>query len=144
MKKNHYGLISGVCKIWKSKFLKRMRIVVLLILISITQTFALDAYAQNKQLSLNAENETIVSILEEIEKQSEFYFMFDASRINVNQRKSIDCKNQLISSILDQLFENTGIAYSINDRQVLLTTINDDSDAKQQKNVSGKVTDSSG
>jgi len=143
MKKNHYGLIPGVCKIWKSKFLKRMRIVALLILITVAQTFAVDSYGQSKRLSLNAENETIVSILEEIERQSEFYFMFDASRINVNQRKSVDCENQLIGNILDQLFEDTGITYSINDRQVLLTTI-DKSDTEQQKSISGKVTDSSG
>ncbi len=143
MKKNHYGLISGICKIWKSKFLKRMRIVALLILITITQTFALESYAQNKRLSLDVKNETIVNILEEIEEQSEFYFMFDASRINVSQRKSVDCENQLIKNVLDQLFESTGITYSINDRQVLLTTI-DKSDGSQQKTVSGKVTDTNG
>ena len=140
MKKNHCELISGVCKIWKSKFLRKMRIVTLLLLISITQTFALDAYAQNKRLNLNVKNEAIVNILEKIEDQSKFYFMFDASRINVDQRKSVDCENQLITSILDQLFENTGIIYSINDRQVLLTT--EKSDAEQQKPVSGRVTDS--
>ena len=143
MKKNHYGLISGVCKIWKSKFFKKMRIVTLLILISITQTFALETYAQNKRLSLNAENKTIVSILEEIERQSEFYFMFDASRINVNQRKTVDCENQPIRNILDQLFEDTGITYRINDRQVLLTVINSIV-PEQQKSILGKVTDSSG
>jgi len=143
MKKNHYGLISGVCKIWKSKFLKRMRIVILLFLISITQTFALNAYAQNKRLSVNFKNEKIINILDKIEDQSEFYFMFDASRINVNQRKTVDCENQLITKILDQLFEGTGITYSINDRQVLLTII-DKSDTEQQKTVSGKVTDSFG
>ena len=143
MKKNYHGLISGVCKIWESKILKRMRIVALLLLISITQTFALDSYAQNKRLNLDFKNETIVNILENIEDQSEFYFMFDASRINVNQRKSVACENQLIRNILDQLFEDTGITYSINDRQVLLTTINK-FDNEQQKAVSGKVSDSSG
>lgn len=143
MEKNHYELISGACKIWKSKFLKRMRIVALLILISITQTFALDAYAQNKRLSLNVKNETIVNILEKIEDQSEFYFMFDASRINVYQKKSVDCENQPIRNILDQLFENTGITYSINDRQVLLT-IKEKFDTEQQISISGRVIDSSG
>ena len=119
-----------------------MRIVALLILISITQTFAFDTYAQNKQLSLNVKNETIVNILEKLEDQSEFYFMFDASRINVDQRKSVDCENQSIRNILDQLFEDTGITYSIKDRQVLLTT--EKSDIEQQKSVTGKVTGENG
>jgi TonB-linked SusC/RagA family outer membrane protein len=143
MEKDYYELISGVCKIWKSEFFKRMRIVVLLIMITVTQTFAVNAYAQSKRLSLNFKNEKIINILDKIEDQSEFYFMFDASRIDVNQRKSVDCEDQLISEILDQLFEDTGITYSIKDRQVLLTTI-DKFDTEQQKTVSGKVTDSSG
>ena len=142
MKKNHCNLISRVCEVWKSKLLKRMRIVILLLLISIAQTFALNTYSQNKRLNLDIKNETIVNILKEIEDQSEFYFMYDASRINVDQRKSVDCENQFITNILDELFENTGITYSINDRQILLSTI-EKSDTKQQT-ISGKVTDSSG
>ncbi len=143
MKKNHYELISGICNIWKSKILKKMRIVTLLILISITQTFALDAYAQNKRLNLNVKNETIVNILEKIEDQSEFYFMFDASKIDVTQRKSIDCENRTITSILDQLFENSGITYRISDRQIGLIST-EFADAQQGVTVSGKVTDHSG
>ena len=143
MKKNHYELIYRLNKIWKSQLLKKMRIVVLLILISVTQTFALDAYAQNKRLSLNFKNETIVNILEKIEDQSEFWFMYDASKINVNQRKSVDVENKLIGNILDELFNDTEISYSIHDRQILLS-ITDKSDTEQQKTVSGAVTDESG
>ena len=143
MKKNHYELISGVCKIWKSKFFKRMRIVTLLILISITQTLALDAYAQNKRLSVSAKNKTIVNILEKIEDQTEFYFMYDATMVDVNQRKSVNCENQPIKDILDQLFENTGIVYSVNNRQILLSTT-EKPGIQQQKNISGLVTDDTG
>ncbi|RIH63119.1 SusC/RagA family TonB-linked outer membrane protein [Mariniphaga sediminis] len=143
MKKNYYGLISGACIIWKSKLLKRMKIVTLLILVTITQAFALDSYAQNKRLSLRFTNERIINILDEIEEQSEFYFMFDASKIDVNQRKSIDCENQTITNILDQLFENTRITYRVSDRQIGLISTNF-ANADQSQAVSGKVSDSSG
>ncbi len=143
MKKIYYGLISGACIIRKSKLLKRMKIVALLILITITQTFALGSYAQNKRLSLSAKDEKIINILDEIEKQSDFYFMFDASKIDVSQRKSIDCENRTITSILDQLFEDTGITYRISDRQIGLISTKF-VDADQSLTVSGKVTDSSG
>ena len=77
-------------------------------------------------------NETIENILEKIENQSEYYFMYDATRINVNERKKLSSvKIQIISNILDQLFENTGITYSIKDRQILLTT--EKSKTEQQK-----------
>ena len=143
MKKIYCELISGGCNIRESKILRKMRIVALLLLISITQTLALGSYAQTKQLSLNCRNETILNILDKIEDLSEFYFMFDATIIDVNQRKSINCENQPITAILDQLLEDTKIVYEISDRQIVLTTAQK-AEAGQQLTVSGKVTDSSG
>lgn len=143
MEKNCCDLISGKLINWKSKFLRKMKIVVLLLLISITQTFALESYAQTQKLSLNYKNETIINILDKIENQSEFYFMFDATKIDVNQRKSINCENQPITAILDQLLEDTKIVYEISDRQIVLTSTQK-TEVQQQKTVSGKVSDSSG
>jgi len=142
-KKIYCELISGACNIWKSKFLRKMRIVTFLLLISITQAFAWESYAQTKQLSLNLRNETILNILNRIEDQSEFYFMFDATIVDVNQRKSINCDNQPITAILDQLLKDTKIVYEISDRQIVLTSAQK-ADVGQSKTVSGRVTDPSG
>ncbi len=142
-KKIYCELISGACMVWKSKFLRKMRIVTFLLLISITQAFAREGYAQTKQLSLNLRNETILNILNRIEDQSEFYFMFDATIVDVNQRRSINCENQPITAILDQLLKDTKIVYEISDRQIVLTSVQK-ADNEQSKTVSGLVTDSSG
>ncbi|WP_372934142.1 SusC/RagA family TonB-linked outer membrane protein, partial [Mariniphaga sediminis] len=120
-----------------------MKIVVLFLLIGVTQTFALDSYAQTKRISLNLKNATINRILDEIEDQSEFYFMFDGTIIDVYQRKSINCENQSITTILDQLLKDTHIIYEISDRQIVLFR-EQDSEVGQQKTISGKVTDSGG
>ena len=143
MKKNHFELILGECNFRESKFLKRMRIVVLLLLISITQTFALESYAQTKRLSLNFKNETIINILNEIEDISEFYFMFDATKIDLNQKKSIKCENQSVTKILDLMLEGTKIVYEISDRQIVLSS-QQDSESRQPKTITGKITDTSG
>tara|TARA_R110002050_G_scaffold300779_1_gene472593 strand:+ start:14213 stop:17710 length:3498 start_codon:yes stop_codon:yes gene_type:complete len=143
MKKINCELISGERNFWKSKFLRKMRIVAFLLLISITQTFALESYAQTKQLSLNLRNETIVNILNKIEDQSEFYFMFDATIVDVSQRKSINCVDQPITEVLEQLLKNTKIVYEISDRQIVLTSAQK-TEVGQSKTISGRVTDSSG
>ena len=141
MKKNYSDSISGKCNFWKSKFLRKMRIVVILLFIGITQTLAVGSYAQTKQLSLNCRNQTILKIINQIEDQSEFYFMYDATLVDVNQRKTINCENQRIIDILDELLEGTEIAYEISNRQIVLTHSNE---SDQQKTLSGKVTDISG
>jgi TonB-linked SusC/RagA family outer membrane protein len=143
MEKIYYDLIFGGYNIWKSKYLKKMRTVALLLLISITQTFALESYAQTQKLSINCQDETIHSILQKIENLSEFNFMFDATVIDINQRKSIVCKNKQITTILDQLLEDTEIVYVISDRQIVLSRAKI-KDAVQGLTISGKVTDTSG
>jgi TonB-linked SusC/RagA family outer membrane protein len=135
-------MVSGMHKVWKSKILKVMRIVLLFITVGITQAFALDTYAQMTRLSLNFENETIIKILDKIENQSEFYFMFDVTVVDVYQRKSINCENQSVTKILDAIFEDTGITYKIADRQIALSSTKVKS--SQQRTTSGKVTDTKG
>jgi TonB-linked SusC/RagA family outer membrane protein len=149
MKKKCCIAVSGLYKIWKSKTLRVMRIVLFLIAVGITQALAFDSYAQSTRLSLNFKNETIVKILDKIEDESEFYFMYDATVIDVNQKRSINCENKAVTKILDELFQNTGITYKIDDRQIALSVKNEIADkllnvADQQTAVSGKVTDSNG
>lgn len=136
-------MIFSFCGFWKSQLLRKMRAVVLLILVSITQTFALDGYAQSKRMSLSFKNEAIIQILDKIEDESEFYFMFDASVVDVYQRKSIVCENQPVTAILDELLQGTGISYRISDRQIVLTSA-EKMEVQQQKSVSGRVADDSG
>lgn len=126
-----------------------MRLVLFFIVVTITQTLALDSYSQTAKLSLDFKNEAIVKILDKIEDESEFYFMYDATVVDVNQKRSINCENKTITKILNELFQNTEITYKIDDRQIALSNTNKNleksqSESNQQQTVSGKVTDSGG
>lgn len=144
MKKKHCLMISGLNKIWKSKIFVIMRAVLFFLVISITQVVALNSYAQVTRLSLDLKSEMILNILKKIENQSEFYFMYDATVIDVNQKTGIHCDNQLLTEILDEIFLNKGITYKIEDRQIALTKLNSVVSIQQIKTVTGKVTDSNG
>ncbi|MDD2226501.1 MAG: carboxypeptidase-like regulatory domain-containing protein, partial [Dysgonamonadaceae bacterium] len=122
--------------------------VLFFIMICISQGFAKNSYAQDTRLSLNIENQPIQEILEIIEEQTEFRFMYDATVVDLNQRKSIKCKNQSVAKILDDLFKDSGISYKIDDRQIALSRSeilnNFQQTTQQQLTVTGKVTDQSG
>ena len=120
MKKN-YCAIPFLNRIQGSKFVKVTRMVLFFIMICISQGFAKNSYAQDTRLSLNIENQPIQEILEIIEEQTEFRFMYDATVVDLNQRKSIKCKNQSVAKILDDLFKDSGISYKIDDRQIALS-----------------------
>lgn len=129
---------------WKSKLLMTMRLTLFVIIVTIAQVFATDTYSQETRLSLNQKDASIRSILEQIENQSDFYFIYNAKAIDVNKKVSIDAENKPISEILDRLFEGTNVVYKIDKRQVLLSTNSELTDTQQQISISGQVTDSSG
>lgn len=143
MKKKCRMVISGVNKVRRSKIFKIMRITSLILTVSIAQALAIETYAQMTRLSLKCENKTLIEILDEIEDQSEFYFMFNMKIVDVYQRKSINCESKPVTTILDEIFKDSGITYKIEDRQIALSSSNKIK-INQQHTVSGKVTDSKG
>jgi len=134
-----YKLIS--CKIFKI-----MRNVLLLMMITVFQVNAVEGYSQNTKLSLNLDNVTVGNVLEEIENQSEFYFLFNAKLIDIEREVSISIEDQRISNILASLFSGTGVSSTVRDRLIILTPGNMPAEVPeipvQQQVVAGTVTDS--
>ena len=59
-------------------------------------------YAQSYKVSINKQNSSIIEILREIEKSSEFTFFFNDNRVNVNKIASVNAKNATLEEVLDQ------------------------------------------
>ncbi len=142
MKKNYCPSVPNWNKLWGSKLFKVMKTTLFLVLVTISQVIAIGSYSQNTRISLNAKNTTIKDVLADIENKSEFFFMYDAKKVNVDQKIVIAADNQLVTKILDVMFENRGISYSINNRQIALNS--NEFIIQQTKSVSGKVSDFSG
>ena len=121
------------------------KLTLLLISLSFLQAIAADSYAQMTRLSLKLDAQPMEKVLDEIEEESEFFFLYNKDLIDVEQEVSVNAENETIKTILDEMLEGRGIAYTVYDRQIVLS--NTDVIEKmvaQQKTISGKVTDSSG
>ena len=147
MKKNRtYGLMENIGLL---KMLKIMRFTIFILFLSLSQAFAIDSYSQQTKLSLDLKNAKVEDVLDKIEKSSEFFFMYNKGMVDVERKIDIQVDGKGINQILDKVFENTGISYSITNRQILLinnSVINKgvELNSQQQRSVSGKVTDASG
>ena len=130
------------------KILKHMRNTLLLLLITVFQVYAGNSYSQSTKLSLDLKKVTVAKVLEEIEKQSEFYFLFNAKLVDIEREVSVSINNQQISSILDNLFEKTNVDYMVVNRQIILSPKDYisslKSEARQPRTISGSVTDQNG
>ena len=100
------------------------------------------AQAQTARFTIHMENVPMEQVVNEIETQSRYLFLFnkdiDSRRIIV----SVNAENQTITQILPALFKDTGLNYTIEGMSILVTKKSEKSE--NPVTVSGRVTDLKG
>ena len=129
------------------KTLRIMRWSFFLLIVSIFQAQAISGYAQKTKLSLDFKNASVTTILNEIEDNSEFYFLCNRKLVDLDRKTSIQINKQTIEEILTEVFKGTDVKYTITGRQIVLSPgkyFSQAKDSAQPQSISGKVTDSEG
>ncbi|MGQ7870998.1 TonB-dependent receptor [Sunxiuqinia sp. sy24] len=123
-----------------------MKLVCLFLLAALVQVSAA-TYAQKTKLSVSGQNLTIERVLGQIEDQSEFSFFYNSQEVDLSKVVSLDLKNQTVDQVLDFLMKESGLSYTVNNKLII---VHNEQDSRfkelttQVKDVSGKITDSSG
>jgi TonB-linked SusC/RagA family outer membrane protein len=127
------------------QLLRKMKITILLLLVSIASVFAVDSYAQATKLTLQLSDKAIKEVLYEVEEQSEFRFFYNEN-VNVDKKISVDIKNKTVFDVLDEILDETNIQYRVIGRQIALYNETEGFTglSAQQSPVSGKVTSEKG
>ena len=121
-----------------------MKMSLLMILIPTFNLLATGTYSQTTKVSLSLNQVSVKQVLKEIERSSEFYFLYNNDLIDVERKVDIKADNKQINTILDLLFANQGANYAVYDRQIVISPADMPIPQSAQRKVSGKVTDSSG
>ena len=125
--------------------LRIMKLTVFLIFTTILNVMGTKSYSESAKLNLDMKNAPIHSVLTEIEDQSDFFFLYSSGINDFSKKVDIDADNKNINEVLNELLENTGIKYTIIDRQVFLVNKGTDSNITlQQNNITGTVRDDQG
>ncbi|WP_320167740.1 TonB-dependent receptor [Mangrovibacterium marinum] len=143
MKKNYelrgYAIISPSVL----KLLVTMKLIlVCLCAVGLLSSFG-ESYAQNGRLSVEMHNSTIEEVLDFIEDNTDYSFMYDNKSVDVKQEVSINVKDKTIESILNQVLSNE-MNYQMVGKHIIITKKNDNVINSQQSTISGEVTDSEG
>ena len=77
-------------------------------------------YSQRTKIDLKFENSSLTEILNSIEKNSEFIFIYNQNVVNSDLKRTISVKDENIEKVLGLLFEGADISFRIDDRQVFL------------------------
>lgn len=108
------------------------------------QLSAENLHAQRARVAISMKNASIENVLNKIEETSDYVFLFNDKAINTNRVVSVESQNGNILEVLDQMFAGTNVAYSVVDRQIILSTQR--AEVKQQNTITvkGTVKDTNG
>lgn len=122
-----------------------MRISTFLLMICVFCSYAGNAHSQNAKVSIHMNNVKLDKILNEIENQTDYLFIYN-NQVDINKITSVKVKNEAVAQVLDRILSGTGINYELEGTHIILTTeaIKDLHAQQQAKTVTGTVTDVSG
>ncbi len=145
MKKNRWNFHGRGIPCLKQMF-RVMKLITFFLFLMFFQVSAGVFSQNNGRFSLKVEKESINNILNMIEEQTDYTFLYNSKNIDVERKTGINCESKSIEEVLNILFEGTNVKYrSFNGNYVLYT--NDENfsvQSQQPQKVSGKVTDSTG
>lgn len=130
-------------KIWKI-----MRLTGLFLLISFVAISA-ETYSQNTRFSFKMENSTLNNLFLYLEQNSGYRFAYNKSDLDDAQKISCEFTNESIDQILKKILDTEKLSILIKNEYIIITGKNNTIEntilgSQSGKNISGKVTDSSG
>ena len=147
MKKNLL-LLFNVCKDIEIKhFIRIMRLSIFLVLVAVFCSHATTSNSQNVRVTINEKTVSLDKLITEIEKQTNYLFIYGENDIDLNLMVKVNAKNKTISEVLDNALKNLGISYEFANNYISLRSVGNSkalSEPQQMKKVSGVITDSNG
>ena len=113
-----------------------MRISIFLLFFCLFGLMAENGRSQNARVTINRSNVQLESILNEIESQTDYLFIYKKD-INVKILRSIQVSSEPVSAVLTNLLKNTSIGYKMEGNHIILTR--DATSTTQQQEVTGIV-----
>nr|WP_299070133.1 SusC/RagA family TonB-linked outer membrane protein [uncultured Allomuricauda sp.] len=137
------------------KFDLKMKLTTLLLITTLFGLHANDSYAQKTKVTLDIENNSVSEIIDNIESATEFRFIYKTKHVDLQRKLSLKVTNELIETVLANMFKNTRTTYKVRGTQIILREGRKNNTIKEiiqdsslqpddQLQVSGQVVDSNG
>lgn len=131
----------------KRQILLTVAIIILLLSICSIQVKGEHLLLQETKLSLSLKNSSIEQVLREIEKKTDYHFLYNNQLINVERKVNINIRDKSINDILKYLFSNNEVDYIVNGNRIILSPkglnspMTETVSQQQTKRIVGLVTD---
>ncbi len=95
-----------------------------------------------ERITLKLQSAELKTALRQIEKKSDYRFLYNDAVVTATRKVSIDANNALVTDVLDGIFSETPLTYKMLDNKLIV--IAEKATVPQDVKVSGKVRDAEG
>lgn len=97
-----------------------MKLVFVYLFIFVSGVFATEATSQTTRVSIVAKNISTQELMQEIEKQTDYLFVYNKNEVNLNRKVTIQATNQTVIEVLNKAFSQTDIAFAMEGSNIML------------------------
>lgn len=127
----------------RKQIFRIMRITTFLLAVCVFCSYAGNTNSQNARVSLHMNQAQIDEVLNEIESQTDYLFIYN-NRVNVNRKVSVKAESKPVYEVLDELFGDSDVSFAMEGTHIVLSKENEPTVQQQSLTISGTVTDSNG
>lgn len=116
-----------------------MKIQFVLLFVCSLSLYANDAYSQ--KVTIDIQKSTVIDILQEIEDKTDYLFVYNKDDLDLEREVSVMAEDKMITDVLRQIFNNTGITYVVEGNNIVLVK---NSTQQNTRTITGTVVDNYG
>lgn len=126
-------------------YIRIMKLATFFLFLIIFQIRAEVTYSQNIRISINMDNVTFEEVIDQIEKETQFKFVFTDKAVDTSLKVNVHTSNGNIKDVLNQLMKNTDLEYQIVEKLIVLSQKLPQNVAQENgKIIRGIITDEKG
>lgn len=131
------------CQKMPGKYVRIMKLMTILLFIFLFQIHAEITHSQTVRFSFHQSDITVEELINRIEKESAFKFVYTDKSVDTSRKMDIRISNGELVDVLDQLSAHAGVGYRIVDKLIVLS---DNTALLQEgrKRITGTVVDNTG
>lgn len=130
-----------------NKTLRIMKLIFIALLI-FTSSVGASVHSQTMRVRIHAHNVPTRTILDEIEEQTDYLFIYDTKEVDLERKTSVEAENRTVAEVLSDVFGATPIVYAMEGSNIMLMKKTGAPAARaaqpSQRKLTGTVTDKTG
>ena len=103
------------------QILLTMKLILFLTFLIPVQALCSSAFSQTGKVTMPASAMTVGQVIQEIEKQTDYLFVYSKRNVDLNRQVAVDTENREISDVLSDVFAGTDVVYVVEGNNIVLT-----------------------